>query len=74
MQEPTGPGWKRIARAPGADEPSALERIMVLDPVRSTPRVPEPLVGRLDVLRCAPLLAAAIRRLHVDGSLVELER
>jgi hypothetical protein len=47
---------------------------MVLDPVRSTPRVPEPLVGRLDVLRCAPLLAAAIRRLHVDGSLVELER
>lgn len=49
-------------------------RIRVPDIVRTTTRMPEPLVGRLDVLACPPLLAAAIRRLHVDGSLVELER
>jgi ribose-phosphate pyrophosphokinase len=53
-------------------EASALERIMLLDTIaRPLPAGLSP--QRLQVLGCAPLLAEAIRRLHDDGSLVELE-
>jgi ribose-phosphate pyrophosphokinase len=52
---------------------SALERVIVLDTV-SRAREPEPaLSNRLEVHSCASLVANAIDRLHVDGSLVELE-
>ena len=52
---------------------SALERVITLDTIAHASPVAEPLASRLIVRPCAPLLAAAIERLHVDGSLVELD-
>jgi ribose-phosphate pyrophosphokinase len=51
---------------------SELDRVFILDtlpPNRLDPNVRE---RRVEVLACAPLLAAAIHRLHTDGSIVEL--
>lgn len=60
------------AECAAALEASALERVVLLDTIeRPLPVGLAP--QRLQVLGCAPLLAEAIRRLHEDGSLVELE-
>lgn len=53
-------------------EESKLERVVVLDTIPPF-RLPPDLIGdRVEVLDSAPLLAAAVRRLHTGGSLVEL--
>jgi ribose-phosphate pyrophosphokinase len=53
-------------------EASLLERVVLLDTIaRPLPAGLAP--ARMQVLGCAPLLAEAIRRLHDEGSLVELE-
>ncbi len=49
-----------------------IERIAVTDSVPPFRLAPEVAARRLTVLPAAPLLAEAIRRLHTDGSLVEL--
>ena len=50
----------------------ALETVLVTDAIPPF-RLPPALVGsRVQVLETAPLFAEAIRRLHTDGSLVEL--
>lgn len=51
---------------------SSLDRLVITDTI--VPRRLEPsfVERRVDVLDCAPLLAAAIARLHTGGSLVEL--
>jgi len=51
---------------------SALDRIVILDTVPPTRLAADVRARRVDVLECAPLLAAAIHRLHTDGSIVEL--
>jgi ribose-phosphate pyrophosphokinase len=50
---------------------SAFARIFVLDSTPGRALSPE-LARRVTMLDCAPLLAAAIQRLHTDGSLSEL--
>jgi len=49
-----------------------LDRIVVTDTIASRPDVEAALAGRLERVTVAPLIAEAIRRLHEDGSLVEL--
>lgn len=49
-----------------------LGRVLVLDTIPAS-RGAEPLPANVEHMPCAPLLATAIQRLHVDGSLVELE-
>lgn len=49
-----------------------IERIVVTDSVPPFRLAPDVAARRLTVLPVAPLLAEAIRRLHTDGSLVEL--
>jgi len=51
---------------------SALERIIVLDTVAGRESPAGLPWQRVEVRDCAPLLAAAISRLHTDGSLSEL--
>ncbi len=53
----------------GANE---IESIVVTDSVPPFRLAPEVVARRLTVLPVAPLFAEAIRRLHTDGSLVEL--
>ncbi|HEX6201620.1 MAG TPA: ribose-phosphate diphosphokinase [Thermoanaerobaculia bacterium] len=62
--------------AAGAEEALAgaeLERLVVLDTVPPARLDPDLLRRRVEVVDASPLLAAAIERLHGDGSLVELE-
>lgn len=60
------------AECGAALDASVLERVALLDTIsRPLPAGLGP--QRLQVLGCAPLLAEAIRRLHDEGSLVELE-
>jgi ribose-phosphate pyrophosphokinase len=50
---------------------SELEDLVVLDTIPPHGLVPN-VRGRVEVLDCTPLLAAAIQRLHTDQSIVEL--
>jgi ribose-phosphate pyrophosphokinase len=50
-----------------------LERVVVLDTVGPRPGLDQPLFPGLDVRPCAALMATAIQRLHLDGSLVALQ-
>jgi ribose-phosphate pyrophosphokinase len=52
---------------------SPLESLVVLDTVDTSAHAEAARAARVDIRPCAPLLAAAIQRLHTDGSLVELE-
>jgi ribose-phosphate pyrophosphokinase len=58
--------------APGLMAEPSLARIVVTDSVPPFRLDPERARERLVVLEIAPLLAAAIERLHDDGSIVEL--
>lgn len=51
---------------------SELERIAILDTIPPRRLDPDLLQRRVEVIDCAPLLAAAIHRLHTGGSIVEL--
>lgn len=51
---------------------SELERIFILDTIAPRRLDSELIGGRVEILDCAPLLAAAIHRLHTNGSIVEL--
>jgi ribose-phosphate pyrophosphokinase len=60
--------------APGAERAlsdPALSEVVVTDTVAPRP-LPRPARDRVTVLETAPLLAEAIRRIHVGGSLVDL--
>jgi ribose-phosphate pyrophosphokinase len=50
-----------------------LERVVILDTISPDRLDADVLARRVQVLDCAPLLAAAIARLHTNGSLVELD-
>jgi ribose-phosphate pyrophosphokinase len=57
--------------ASGILESAALERIVITNTI--APRLaPELLAERVEVVDCAPFLAEAIRRLHLDESVSEL--
>src|SRR5690606_15794150 len=51
---------------------SPIEHASILDTISPRRLDRQPLGNRVEVLECAPLLAAAIQRLHTHGSLVEL--
>lgn len=51
---------------------SEIDRLFILDTLPPDRLDAEVREQRVDVLECAPLLAAAIHRLHTDGSIVEL--
>ncbi len=51
---------------------SELERIVILDTIPPRRLAPELLDSRVEVIDAAPLLAAAIQRLHTNGSIVDL--
>jgi len=50
----------------------ALAKVLVTDAIPPFRLPPQMLGHRVEVLESAPLFAEAIRRLHSDGSLVEL--
>lgn len=50
----------------------AIDEVVVTDSVRPFRLAGSPAIAKLQILSIAPLLAAAIGRLHVDGSLTEL--
>jgi ribose-phosphate pyrophosphokinase len=51
---------------------SELDRLFILDTLPPSRLDADVRERRVEVLGCAPLLAAAIQRLHTDGSIVEL--
>lgn len=53
---------------------SSIERLLMFDTIPPERLEPDLLQSRVEIIDCAPLLASAIRRLHTDGSLGELER
>lgn len=53
---------------------SSLERVFITDTIPPKRLDSEVLRRRFEVVESAPLLASAIRRLHTNGSLVELSR
>ncbi|QKT04873.1 ribose-phosphate pyrophosphokinase [Ectothiorhodospiraceae bacterium 2226] len=59
-------------RADAVLQGAELERVVVSDAVFPFHRLGEAARGRVEVLSVAPLVAEAIRRLHQDGSLVDL--
>lgn len=61
-----------VGKAEALLQEPAVERIVVTDTVRPFRLPAEAIATRLTVLETAPLLAAAIRRIHDGGSLVEL--
>lgn len=52
---------------------SGIERLLLFDTIPPERLDSELLSHKVQVIDCAPLVAAAIRRLHTDGSLGELE-
>jgi ribose-phosphate pyrophosphokinase len=61
-----------VGKAEALLQEPAVERIVVTDTVPPFRLPAEAIATRLTVLETAPLLAAAIRRIHDGGSLVEL--